>query len=113
MNTDILRPDKPPAHLSREAKRIWKQINSTWDLKNSPDGLLILRTGLESFDRLQQARTVLDADGCVIKTQTAAGDEKILKHPALEAEKAARGGLLQAFRMLGLEFEQSGLKGRS
>jgi len=112
MNNDILRPDRPPKHLSREARRIWKQLNETWELKNSPDALLILRTALESFDRLQQARLVLDADGCVIKTQTAAGDVKILKHPALEAEKSARGGLLQAFRMLGLEFENSGLKGR-
>ena len=109
---DILRGDKPPRHLTREAKRIWRQICGTWDFGNSPDALLILRTALESFDRLQQARIVLDRDGCVIETKTAAGDVKLLKHPALEAEKSARGGLLQAFRMLGLEFEMSGLTGR-
>lgn len=113
MNLDILKPDKPPKHLSRDAKRIWKQINGTWDMSGSPDALLILQTGLEAFDRLQQARAVLDVDGVVIKTKTAAGDVKILKHPALEAEKAARAGLLQSFRMLGLEFEAGGLKGRS
>ena len=77
-NQNILRADKPPAHLSREAKRIWRQINSTWDMANAPDALLILRTGMEAFDRLQQARTVLDAEGCTIETQTAAGDKKII-----------------------------------
>ena len=112
MNKNILRADKPPSHLSKEAKDIWYQINQTWSLENSPDALLILRTGLESFDRLQQARAEIDKDGCTIKTTTAAGEIKVLKHPALEAEKSARGGLLQAFRMVGLEFESSGLQGR-
>lgn len=112
MANDILRADKPPKHLSREARRIWKQINQTWELNNSPDALLILRTAMEAFDRLQQAREVLDVEGVTVKTTTAAGDTKTLKHPALEAEKSARAGLLQAFRMLGLEFEASGLSGR-
>jgi P27 family predicted phage terminase small subunit len=112
MAHDLLRADKAPKHLSRDAKRIWRQINSTWDLQNAPDALLILRTALESFDRLQQARSVLDIEGVTVKSKTATGDIKILKHPALEAEKSARGGLLQAFRMLGLEFEASGLTGR-
>ncbi len=112
MKNDILKADKAPAHLSTEASGIWRQINNTWDLKNSPDALLILRTALEAFDRLQQARVILDAQGLTINTKTAAGDLKIQKHPALEAEKAARAGLLQAFRMLGLEFESSGLSGR-
>jgi hypothetical protein len=48
-----------------------------------------------------------------VNTKTAAGEIRVLKHPALETEKAARAGLLQAFRMLGLEFENSGLSGRS
>ena len=113
MANDILRADKPPRHLTKEAKRIWKQICSTWELKDSPDALLILRTGLEAFDRLQQARSVLDVDGVTIIHTTAAGEEKIMKHPALEAEKSARGGLLQAFRMLGLEFDGGGLTGRA
>ena len=113
MSHDLLRADKPPKHLSRDAKRIWRQICSTWDLQNSPDALLILRTGLEAFDRLQQAREVLDKEGVTVNTKTAAGEIRVLKHPALETEKAARAGLLQAFRMLGLEFENSGLSGRS
>ena len=113
MAKDILRADKPPRHLSKDAKRIWKQICGTWDLTGNPDALLILRTGLEAFDRLQQARAVIDVEGVTIIHTTVAGEQKILKHPALEAEKSARGGLLQAFRMLGLEFDGGGLTGRA
>ena len=98
----VLRADKPPGHLSTEAKNIWKQINSSWDLSNSPDALLILRTGLEAFCRLQQARAILDREGLTVSSKTAAGDIKTLKHPCLEAEKTARAGVLQSFRMLGL-----------
>ena len=113
MAKNILSPDRPPKGLSKDAKRIWKQICSTWDLAESPDALLILRTGLEAFDRLQQARAVLDTEGVTITNVTEKGEERIQKHPALEAEKSARGGLLQAFRMLGLEFDGGGLSGRS
>ena len=109
---DILRADKPPKSLSNEAKRIYKQITDTWDMAESPDALLILKTGLEAYDRLQQAKKTLDESGPFIETKTAAGEPRFLKHPALEAEKNARAGLLQAFRMLGLEFEASGLTGR-
>jgi P27 family predicted phage terminase small subunit len=109
---DILTPEKPPEHLSKEAKRIWKQICGTWSFENSPDALLILRTGLESFDRLQEARKLIDSEGLTVKTKNAQGYEKIIKNPNLETEKQARAGVLQSFRMLGLDFENSGLKGR-
>lgn len=112
MANDILKSDRPPKTLSTEAKRIWRQICDTWDLQASPDALLILKTGLEAYDRLQQARVILDADGPVIKTSTATGSVKMLKHPALESEKTARAGLLQAFRMLGLDLDESTLTGR-
>ena len=105
MNLDILRPDKPPKHLSPEAKRIWKQMNGTWVFE--PDSLLVLRVGLEAFDRLQDARVTLDAEGLTVTNKTAAGESKTLKHPALEAEKNARSGFLQAMRLLGLEQDPS------
>ena len=109
---DILNADRAPEHLSDEAKGIWKQYCDTWNLKNFPDALLTLRTLLESFDRFQGSRKILDVEGITITSRTAAGDIKVQKHPALEAEKAARAGLLQALRMLGLSLESSGLTGR-
>ena len=100
MNTDILRSDKAPKHLSREAKRIWRQLNATWQFET--DSLLVLRIGLEAFDRLQDARRILDEDGLTISMGKGEG-ARILKHPALEVEKNARSGFLQAMRLLGIE----------
>lgn len=100
MNTDILRSDKPPKHLSREARRIWRQLNNRWVF--NPDSLLVLRIGLEAFDRLQDARRLLDKEGLTISMGTGEG-ARILKHPALETEKNARSGFLQSMRLLGIE----------
>jgi len=100
MNQDILRADRPPGHLSREAKRIWRQLNASWVFE--VDSLLIMRIALESFDRLQDARRTLDDEGLTVTNMTAAGESKTLKHPALEAEKVARSGFLQAMRLIGL-----------
>ena len=97
---DILRSDKPPKHLSREAKRIWRQLNATWQFES--DSLLVLRVGLEAFDRLQDARRILSEDGLTTKMGQDEG-ARILKHPALEVEKNARSGFLQAMRLLGIE----------
>ena len=80
---DILNAEKPPSHLSKEARRIWIQLCGTWNFENSPDALLVLRTGLESFDRLQQARKLIDSEGLTIKTKTAQGYEKIIKNHSL------------------------------
>jgi len=100
MKYEILRADKPPKHLSRESKRLWRQLNETW--KFEADSLLVLRVGLEAFDRLQHARVILDEEGLTVTMGTGEA-VRILKHPALETEKNARSGFLQSMRLLGLE----------
>ena len=52
---------KPPQHLSREAKGWWRKLLTEWELGD--DALLLLRAALESFDRCNQARLLLDKDG--------------------------------------------------
>jgi P27 family predicted phage terminase small subunit len=106
MQMDILRSDKPPAHLTAEARRIWKQLVTEYDFET--DGLLVLRVALESFDRLQTARRTLDKEGLTVKMPTQTG-QRILKHPALEVEKHARTGFLQAMRMLGIHNADDGI----
>ena len=99
--TEFLKSENVPEHLSDESKGIWRQITTTWVFE--PDSLLVLRVGLEAFDRLQMARRTLDAEGLTVKSITAHGETKILKHPAIETEKNARSGFLQAIRLLGLQ----------
>ena len=89
---------KAPSDLSNEAKKIWNKICREYD------GLdtyfhTILKVCLESYDRLQQARRVIDEEGPMLKTPTGFARE----NPMLKIEKEARSGFLQAAKMLNLE----------
>ena len=97
---------KAPVNLSNEAKRIWKQLCLEWDLDYS--ALILLKTALESYDRLQTARKEIDQDDTTITTPT--GHMK--PHPSLRIEKEARQGFLMAWRMLNLNIEAPGEIGR-
>jgi len=102
--TSILDPMKPPRHLSDESRRIWRELNAGWILEG--DQLLTLRTALEAFDRLQQARRILDIEGLTCVSRTAAGEVKVCRHPASSIEKEARNGFLAALKMLGLTMDE-------
>lgn len=99
--------DKVPLTLKNaETRKIWKQITEAWELDES--GLVILKIALESYDRLIQAKRILDKEGVTVKTDTG----QIKKHPACEIEKNARQGFLMAWRMLNLGIEPPGSIGR-
>jgi P27 family predicted phage terminase small subunit len=97
---------RPPKHLSRESKNLWRTITYEYELDNA--GMLLLKVMLESYDRLMQARTELKHDGIVYETPS--GYKKA--HPALSIEKDARSGFLQAWRQLNLDIEPPGSIGR-
>ena len=86
-----------PAHLSAESKAIFKVVKLEWEL--NPSHLLLLRTALEAFDRMQEARRKLKKEGATYRSKE--GDIK--KHPALQIEKEARIGFLRAWKMLNLD----------
>jgi P27 family predicted phage terminase small subunit len=91
---------KPPKHLSLEARRLWVSLVSEWSFNGAE--LEILRTALESRDRYQQARRQIDKEGLTVVSETGV----VHKHPAVEVEKIARSGFLQAFKMLGLREDE-------
>lgn len=94
-----MRDAKPPKHLSREAKAIWRQVVQGWEMDEG--GLFILRQALEAFDRLNQARELIDREGIVVTDPS--GRKRA--HPALMVEKESRLALLRAWRQLGLDVE--------
>lgn len=96
----------PPKNLSLRAKKLWKTVDDEWLLDKN--ALIILERVCESFDRYLQAKDLLDAEGIIIKSST--GLPK--KHPAVEVERIARVGFLQAWRMLNLDVEPPGEVGR-
>ena len=94
-----IRADKPPTHLTPEAKRLWRQVNNEYELESNH--LIVLKTALEAFDRLTEARVTIAAEGSTYETESG----YIRPHPSLQIEKEARSGFLQAWRMLGFDME--------
>jgi P27 family predicted phage terminase small subunit len=91
---------KAPAHLSAEAKKIWKNTleNYSIDLQAS----MVLRAGLEALDRRDEAREALKKTGCVVRDRW--GQDK--PSPWVQIERDAAQTLYKAFRLLGLDLAQ-------
>ena len=91
---------RAPAHLSKEAKRIWKDLIDEYGIQDVA-GLKILRTSLESFDRAQKAREEIDRDGMTIADKF--GQIKV--HPLLAIERDSRAAFLSGLKALNLDLE--------
>jgi len=91
---------KAPKHLSTESKKIWRDILSEYSIEDAA-GLKILRVALESFDRVQAAREIIDEDGMTIKDRF--GTLKI--HPLLPIERDNKAAFLAGIKALNLDIE--------
>jgi P27 family predicted phage terminase small subunit len=104
LNGDAL--PKPPAYLSPEARRLWRQTVTEWALD---EGMLpVLRAACEAFDRVQAARRILRREPLVVRDRTG----RRVAHPAVVIERDARLQFLRAWRQLGLDTEPAGPIGR-
>jgi P27 family predicted phage terminase small subunit len=90
---------KPPKHLSREAKSLWKKLVSRWVLDEA--GLVLLESALEAFDRMRGAQEAVAKDGAFIKDRF----DQLRAHPAIAVERDAKGVLLRNLKALGLDIE--------
>lgn len=88
---------KAPAHLSVTAKGLWARLLDDYALDDAA-GLLLLQSACEAFDRLQEARRVLDKEGAVVKDRW--GQAK--PHPAAGIERDARTQMHSALRLMKL-----------
>jgi len=92
--------EKPPKGLTAEARRWWRRIVAEYEDWDSGD-LLVLQLGLESLDRLMQARALIDAEGLCVADRFGT----MRPHPALSVERDSRAACLRAFKQLGLDEE--------
>ena len=90
---------KPPKHLTREAKSLWRAILEEYDLE--PAEKALLKVALENYCRAQACREEIDKDGPTITDPSG----RVRAHPALQAEKNALSHYLQAMRLLALNEE--------
>ena len=93
-------PPKAPKHLSREGKQLWNEITGSWVL--GPDGLALLRHGLEARDQYEVCRKQVGADGPTFVTESG----QIRAHPAAKLALDYLGEFRQALRQLGLQPEE-------
>ena len=90
---------RAPSNLSREAQGWWRKVVSGWTLDAA--ALLLLHSGLESFDRMREAQLALAADGIVIEDRF--GQKKA--HPAVQVEADSKAILLRTIGVLNLDIE--------
>jgi P27 family predicted phage terminase small subunit len=91
---------KVPKHLSLEARKIWKEILSEYDIDDAA-GIRILRVAMEAFDRAQAAREKIDLEGMSITDKFG----QIKPHPLLPIERDSRAAFLSGLKALNLDIE--------
>ncbi len=88
-----------PKGLSKEARGIWRAVESEWEL--DPHSRTILQVSLEAFDEMRKAQELIAKHGPIFATKSG----QIKKNPALELLKIARAHFLHSWRMLNLGVE--------
>ena len=95
-----------PGHLSEDSRRTWKELIENFDISD-PEGLDILRFGLEARDRATRAREEIDKQGMTVVDKWG----QVKPHPLLTAERDARASYLAALKQLGLEKDPAKMRG--
>ncbi len=91
---------QPPDSLSTAAKKWWRAIQSEFAIAD-PGGLLVLTTALEAYDRMVEAKALIDEQGLTVLDRF----EQRKPHPAVVIERDCRGQMLMALRHLSLDLE--------
>lgn len=93
------KPIKPPKHLNRAAKKLWRELQAEYGIADA-GGLALLQTACECWAEMEQAREILDREGMTIESDTT-GFKRL--NPAAKALKEARASFFRAISMLNLD----------
>ena len=88
---------RAPQHLTDAGRELWKKIAGDSELDEP--ALLILQTLCEQFDRMNEARALLKAEGIVVKDRFSQPKQ----HPACAIERDAAAAMMRAWRLLGYD----------
>jgi P27 family predicted phage terminase small subunit len=86
--------------LSSEAKKLWRDLHTEYDLTD-PGALTLVKSACESLDMLRKAEAAIDEYGVVVTGQ--AGTLKA--NPACAVARDARSQMLQSLKALNLDIE--------
>lgn len=94
-----LEPDTTPGHLSVEAGAWWRKLASEYGIVGA-GGVALLTLAAEAFDCAQSCRKAIGAD-----LVTRGAKQRLIPHPLLRVEHAARQQMISALRQLNLDIE--------
>ena len=89
----------PPAHLALPTARWWADVVDDYQLEGHH--LRLLQAACEAWDRAQQAREILAAEGVTFTDDR--GNPRA--HPAVQIEKDARTAFARLIRELDLDIQ--------
>ncbi len=92
------RPPPAPAHLTAEAKALWRSVLREYQLE--AHHVPVLQAACEAQDRMNEARCAIDRDGAYVE-----GRFGLKAHPAIAVERDSRLAMVRCLRELGLDLE--------
>lgn len=90
---------KTPKGLSSEAGALWRAVVSEFEL--DPHHLRLLEAACVCWDRIREARKLIDKDGVVTKDRFG----QLRQHPATQVELSNKRMLAKLLRELQLDIE--------
>jgi P27 family predicted phage terminase small subunit len=90
---------RAPGHLRPETRKWWRAVASEWDLSGAE--LMLLTAAAETWDRITEAREIIDAHGLTFDDRF--GQPKA--RPEVAMERLQRLAFSQLIKRLGLEDE--------
>lgn len=90
-------PPEPPPHLTPQTAEWWRTVLKDYELEGHH--LRLLQSAAETWDRMQQAREMIDRDGLTVPT----GDGGMKAHPCVAIERDTRLAFARLVRELDLD----------
>ncbi|MFA6312510.1 MAG: P27 family phage terminase small subunit [Sterolibacterium sp.] len=91
---------KAPPSLSTAARAWWAKLLAEYQIEDGA-GLLLLETALQAFDRMHQARALIEKHGAVTEDRF----HQLRPNPATTIERDSRAAMLSALKALNLDLE--------
>ena len=91
----------PPDHLSDRAKALWTSVVPSSG--KSPERLAMIQSALESLDRADACRKLIDTEGLTV---TLPNGKMVHRHPLLKTESENRALFLRTWTRLNLHWER-------
>lgn len=93
---------RPPGHLSRDSKRIWKKLIADYEIDQAAE--LVLVATLEARDRREQARREIEKNGATFTDRFG----QLKPSPWAGIERDAATTMMRGWRLLGFDQEPRG-----